>query len=104
MIFLFVAAFITGLYMRHNKETEGGNFFSDVMSKVSGSLPKIKVEKSALRRRMIQPLKQDTALLADMAGIAGDDERLHVWWLDRADSFAAERLPPAVRSPTFQIR
>jgi pSer/pThr/pTyr-binding forkhead associated (FHA) protein len=45
VIFLFIAAFITGLYMRHTKETEGGNFFSDVMSKVSGSLPKIKVEK-----------------------------------------------------------
>lgn len=45
VIFLFVAAFVTGLYMRHNKETEGGNFFSDVMSKISGSLPKIKVEK-----------------------------------------------------------
>lgn len=33
---------------------------------------------------MIQPLKQDTALLADMAGIAGDDERLHVWWLGQS--------------------
>ncbi len=45
VIFLFIAAFFTGLYMRHNKETEGGNFFSDVMSKIGGSLPKIKVEK-----------------------------------------------------------
>jgi hypothetical protein len=45
VIFLFIAAFLTGLYMRHNKETEGGNFFSDVADKISGNLPKIKVEK-----------------------------------------------------------
>lgn len=45
VIFLFVAAFFTGLHMRHYKETEGGNFFSDVMGKLSSSIPKIKVEK-----------------------------------------------------------
>lgn len=45
VVFLFIAAFITGLYLRHNKETEGGNFFSDVADKISGTLPKIKVEK-----------------------------------------------------------
>lgn len=45
VIFLFIAAFIVGLYMRHYKETEGGNFFSDVASKISGTIPKIKVEK-----------------------------------------------------------
>lgn len=45
VIFLFVAAFFAGLHMRHYKETEGGNFFSDVISKISGSIPKIKVEK-----------------------------------------------------------
>ena len=45
VIFLFVASFFVGLHMRHYKETEGGNFFSDVMGKLSGSIPKIKVEK-----------------------------------------------------------
>jgi len=45
VIFLFFAAFITGLYLRHFNETEGGNFFSDVAAKISNSIPKIKVEK-----------------------------------------------------------
>lgn len=34
--------------------------------------------------RMIQPLLQDDALLADMAGISQDDEQLHVWWLGQS--------------------
>lgn len=45
VIFLFVAAFFAGLHTRHYKETEGGNFFSDVMGKLSNIIPKIKVEK-----------------------------------------------------------
>ena len=45
VIFLFITAFIVGLYLRHSKETEGGNFFSDVANKISGTIPKIKVEK-----------------------------------------------------------
>ncbi|MCA1964792.1 MAG: FHA domain-containing protein [Prosthecobacter sp.] len=42
---LFFAAFITGLYMRHHQETEGGNLFSDLFSKISNQVPKIKIEK-----------------------------------------------------------
>lgn len=45
VIFLFITAFLVGLYMRHYKETEGGNFFSDVADKISGTIPKIKVER-----------------------------------------------------------
>jgi len=46
VISLFIAAFIGGLYMRHYKDTEGGNFFSDLFGKLGGSLPKIKIEKT----------------------------------------------------------
>jgi hypothetical protein len=45
VMFLFLAAFATGLYMRHYKETEGGNFFSDIVGKLSNQVPKIKIEK-----------------------------------------------------------
>jgi len=33
---------------------------------------------------MIQPLQKDDALLADIASVADDDERLHVWWLGQS--------------------
>jgi len=46
VIALFVAAFLAGLYLRHHKETEGGNFFSDLFDRVGGNLPKIKIEKT----------------------------------------------------------
>jgi pSer/pThr/pTyr-binding forkhead associated (FHA) protein len=42
---LFFAAFAVGMFMRHYKDTEGGNLFSDLMDKVSNSVPKIKIEK-----------------------------------------------------------
>ena len=42
---LTLAAFAAGLFMRHYKETEGGNLFSDLMEKVSKQVPKIKIEK-----------------------------------------------------------
>lgn len=45
VIGLFLTAFAVGMFMRHYKETEGGNLFSDLMSKVSNSVPKIKIEK-----------------------------------------------------------
>jgi len=45
VISLFITAFVVGLYLRHAKETEGGNFFTDVANKISGTIPKIKVEK-----------------------------------------------------------
>jgi pSer/pThr/pTyr-binding forkhead associated (FHA) protein len=45
VICLFITAFVVGLYLRHAKETEGGNFFTDVANKISGTIPKIKVEK-----------------------------------------------------------
>jgi pSer/pThr/pTyr-binding forkhead associated (FHA) protein len=45
VIFLFITAFVVGLFLRHSKETEGGNLFSDVANKISGTIPKIKVEK-----------------------------------------------------------
>lgn len=45
VIFLFITAFVAGLFLRHSKETEDGNFFSDVANKISGTIPKIKVEK-----------------------------------------------------------
>jgi len=44
VIGLFFAAFVTGLYMRHYQETEGGNLISDLMNKVSNQVPKIKIE------------------------------------------------------------
>lgn len=46
VIGLFVAAFLTGLYLRHSQETDGGNLFSDLYSKLNGNLPKIKFEKT----------------------------------------------------------
>lgn len=45
VIALFFTAFVIGLYLRHAKETEGGNFITDVMNKVSGAVPKITIEK-----------------------------------------------------------
>ncbi|MES2596111.1 MAG: MBL fold metallo-hydrolase [Verrucomicrobiota bacterium] len=33
---------------------------------------------------MIQPLLKDDALLADIASVSHDDERLHVWWLGQS--------------------
>lgn len=44
VIGLFIAAMLVGLYMRHYKETEGGNFFEDMAGKLGSSLPKIKIE------------------------------------------------------------
>jgi hypothetical protein len=41
---LFLIAFAVGLSMRHYKETDGGNFFSDVISKIGKQVPKIKIE------------------------------------------------------------
>lgn len=45
VILLFLAAALGGLYMRHYKETQGGNFFEDVANKLGTKLPKVKVEK-----------------------------------------------------------
>ncbi len=45
IILLFLAAVLGGLYMRHYKETQGGNFFEDVANKLGTQLPKVKVEK-----------------------------------------------------------
>ncbi|MES2598036.1 MAG: FHA domain-containing protein [Verrucomicrobiota bacterium] len=45
VIGLFFAAFAAGLFMRHYKETEGANLFSDLMEKISSQVPKIKIEK-----------------------------------------------------------
>lgn len=45
VIGLFVAAFAAGLFMRHYKETDGGNLFSDLMEKIGDKVPKIKIEK-----------------------------------------------------------
>lgn len=47
VILLFLAAFATGLYMRHHKETNGGNFFEDLSKKLEVKIPKIKIEKKA---------------------------------------------------------
>ena len=33
---------------------------------------------------MIQPLRKDDALLADIASISPEDQRLHVWWLGQS--------------------
>jgi pSer/pThr/pTyr-binding forkhead associated (FHA) protein len=41
---MFVFAFVVGLAMRHSKEMNG-NLLSDVMAKVTGSMPKIKIER-----------------------------------------------------------
>jgi len=45
VIGLFVAAFAAGLFMRHYKETDGGNLFSDLVEKIGKQVPKIKIEK-----------------------------------------------------------
>lgn len=45
VICLFVAALLAGLYMRHHKETNGGNFFEDLADKLGTNIPKIKIEK-----------------------------------------------------------
>lgn len=47
VIGLFIAALLAGLYMRHHKETNGGNFFEDLSEKLQTKLPKIKIEKKA---------------------------------------------------------
>lgn len=47
VIGLFLAAFAAGLFMRHYKDTNGGNFFEDVMTKMDAKIPKIKIEKKA---------------------------------------------------------
>lgn len=41
---MFVIAFVVGLAMRHSKEMEG-NLFEDLKDKISGSMPKIKIER-----------------------------------------------------------
>jgi pSer/pThr/pTyr-binding forkhead associated (FHA) protein len=41
---MFVIAFIVGLAMRHSKEMDG-NLFEDLKDKVTGSMPKIKIER-----------------------------------------------------------
>ncbi len=41
---LFVIAFVVGLAMRHSKEMNG-NLFEDLKDKISGSMPKIKIER-----------------------------------------------------------
>lgn len=43
---LFLVAFIVGLALRHSKDMEG-NLFKDLLEKVSGNLPKIKIEQKA---------------------------------------------------------
>lgn len=45
--FLFIAAFIIGLSVRHHKETEGGNFIGDLFTRLSSGIPKIRIEKKA---------------------------------------------------------
>ncbi len=45
VIMLFLAAFIVGLALRHSKDMNG-NLLKDTMEKVSGSMPKIKIEKT----------------------------------------------------------
>lgn len=45
VIGLFLAAFGTGLYLRHAKEMHG-NFFSDLFDKLGGSIPQIRIEKT----------------------------------------------------------
>lgn len=44
VVLLFIAAMLTGLYMRHHQETNGGNFFRDVMDKMGAKVPKIQIE------------------------------------------------------------
>lgn len=41
---LFAIAFLVGLTLRHSKEMEG-NLFEDLMGKLTGSMPKIKIER-----------------------------------------------------------
>jgi hypothetical protein len=41
---LFVFAFAVGLAMRHSKEMNG-NLMTDLISKITGSMPKIKIER-----------------------------------------------------------
>jgi hypothetical protein len=41
---MFVIAFIVGLAMRHSKEMDG-NLFEDLKDKITGSMPKIKIER-----------------------------------------------------------
>jgi pSer/pThr/pTyr-binding forkhead associated (FHA) protein len=41
---MFVIAFIVGLAMRHSKENDG-NLFEDLKDKITGSMPKIKIER-----------------------------------------------------------
>jgi pSer/pThr/pTyr-binding forkhead associated (FHA) protein len=41
---MFVIAFFVGLAMRHSKEMDG-NLFEDLKDKISGSMPKIKIER-----------------------------------------------------------
>ncbi len=41
---LFVIAFVVGLAMRHSKEMNG-NIFTDTMEKLTGAMPKIKIER-----------------------------------------------------------
>ena len=45
VIGLFLGAMLLGLFLRHHKETEGGNFFSDLAGKMFGNIPKIRIEK-----------------------------------------------------------
>lgn len=47
IIVLFIAAFTAGLYMKHYKETNGGNLFEDIANKLGAKIPKIKIEKKA---------------------------------------------------------
>lgn len=47
VILLFLGAFAVGLYMRHYRETNGGNFFEDLSKKLEVKIPKIKIEKKA---------------------------------------------------------
>lgn len=44
---LFLGAFVIGLSYRHYKETEGGNFISDLANRLSSGIPKIKIERPA---------------------------------------------------------
>lgn len=41
---LFVVAFIVGLALRHSQEMNG-NLFSDILDKMTGGMPKIKIER-----------------------------------------------------------
>ena len=41
VIAIFITAFLGGLYMRHSKETNGGNIFSDIYKKLDSGVSKI---------------------------------------------------------------